>query len=113
MITNSVPGSLHFLPSEKFKCFCPLLYAGIASRLETCMTPRMPAQVTRVAAISSPAVTFMATNLVDQTLAGVFMFHYTDYPAKAYVVYLHTFQPNCFLRCRVMKKPCANRSILN
>lgn len=104
MITISVPGSLLFLPGEKLKCFYPFLYAGIASRLETCMTPRMPAQVTRVAAISSPAVTFMATNLVNQTLAGVFMFHYTDYPAEAYVEYLHTFQPNCFLCCTVMKK---------
>ncbi|XP_026566392.1 transcription elongation regulator 1-like protein [Pseudonaja textilis] len=44
-------------------------FQGIASRLETRMSPLMPAQVTRVAAISSPAVTFMATNLVDQTLA--------------------------------------------
>ncbi|XP_042317037.1 transcription elongation regulator 1-like protein isoform X2 [Sceloporus undulatus] len=43
-------------------------FQGAASRRETRMTPLMPAQVTRVAAISSPAVTFMATNLVDQTL---------------------------------------------
>ncbi|XP_060624633.2 transcription elongation regulator 1-like protein [Anolis sagrei] len=43
-------------------------FQGAASRRETRMTPLMPTQVTRVAAISSPAVTFMATNLVDQTL---------------------------------------------
>nr|XP_034994150.1 transcription elongation regulator 1-like protein [Zootoca vivipara] len=43
-------------------------FPGAASRMDTRMTPLMPTQVTRVAAISSPAVTFMATNLVDQTL---------------------------------------------
>lgn len=52
------------------------------------MTPLMPTQVTRVTAVSTPAVTFMATNLVDQTLTGVFMFQCTDYITKAYVAYL-------------------------
>lgn len=61
--------------------------------METRVTPLMPAQVTRVAAISSPAVTFMATNLVDQTLAGVFTFHCAHFTAKAYMAYLHTFHP--------------------
>ncbi|XP_077206253.1 transcription elongation regulator 1-like protein [Paroedura picta] len=43
-------------------------FPGGHSRMDTRMTSLMPAQVTRVAAISSPSVTFMATNLVDQTL---------------------------------------------
>ncbi|KAJ6668910.1 hypothetical protein lerEdw1_007719 [Lerista edwardsae] len=48
---------------------CPFGFcAGAAARMDTRMIPLMPAQVTRVAALSSPAVTFMATNLVDQTL---------------------------------------------
>ncbi|XP_015284519.1 PREDICTED: transcription elongation regulator 1-like protein [Gekko japonicus] len=43
-------------------------FPGAPSRMDTRMSSRMPTQVTRVAAISSPSVTFMATNLVDQTL---------------------------------------------
>ncbi|NXA34597.1 TCRGL protein, partial [Eudromia elegans] len=50
----------------------PLLtspFPGSASRMDAPMNPLMPAQVTRVTAVSAPAVTFMATNLMDQTLA--------------------------------------------
>ncbi|XP_048362313.1 transcription elongation regulator 1-like protein isoform X2 [Sphaerodactylus townsendi] len=43
-------------------------FPGASSRTDTRMSSLMPTQVTRVAAISSPSVTFMATNLVDQTL---------------------------------------------
>ncbi|XP_019338451.1 transcription elongation regulator 1-like protein isoform X2 [Alligator mississippiensis] len=43
-------------------------FPGAASRMDAHMTPLMPTQVTRVTAVSTPAVTFMATNLVDQTL---------------------------------------------
>ncbi|EMP42172.1 Transcription elongation regulator 1-like protein [Chelonia mydas] len=47
----------------------PLLQSGgAASRVDAHMTPLMPTQVTRVAAVSTPAVTFMATNFMDQTL---------------------------------------------
>ena len=52
--------------------------------------PLMPTQVTRVTAVSAPAVTFMATDLMDQTLTGVFMFLYPHYITEAYVVCLHT-----------------------
>ncbi|KAF1582549.1 Transcription elongation regulator 1-like protein, partial [Eudyptes moseleyi] len=41
---------------------------GSASRMDAHVGPLMPTQVTRVTAVSAPAVTFMATNLVDQTL---------------------------------------------
>ncbi|NWR60513.1 TCRGL protein, partial [Bucorvus abyssinicus] len=50
----------------------PLLaspFPGSASRMDTPVGPLMPTQVTRVTAVSAPAVTFMATNLMDQTLA--------------------------------------------
>lgn len=50
----------------------------------------MPTQVTRVTAVSAPAVTFMATNLMDQTLTGVFMFLSPHSVAEAYVVHLRT-----------------------
>ncbi|CAM4702336.1 unnamed protein product [Lepidochelys kempii] len=43
-------------------------FPGAASRVDAHMTPLMPTQVTRVAAVSTPAVTFMATNFMDQTL---------------------------------------------
>ncbi|NXC43438.1 TCRGL protein, partial [Penelope pileata] len=43
-------------------------FPGSASRVDARMSPLMPAQVTRVTAVSAPAVTFMATNLMDQTL---------------------------------------------
>ncbi|NXF90433.1 TCRGL protein, partial [Eubucco bourcierii] len=45
-------------------------FQGSASRLDTHMGPLMPAQVTRLTTVSAPAVTFMATNLMDQALAG-------------------------------------------
>ncbi|NXD56771.1 TCRGL protein, partial [Corvus moneduloides] len=50
----------------------PLLaspFPGSASRLDTAVGPLVPAQVTRVTAMSTPAVTFMATNLMDQARA--------------------------------------------
>lgn len=56
--------------------------------MDTRLTTLMPTQVTRVAAISSPAVTFMTTNLVDHTLTGVFMFYCTDH--TEHMLYLHT-----------------------
>ncbi|NXD72117.1 TCRGL protein, partial [Eolophus roseicapillus] len=42
---------------------------GSASRMDAHVGPLMPTQVTRVTAVSAPAVTFMATNLMDQALA--------------------------------------------
>ncbi|NXJ51026.1 TCRGL protein, partial [Spizaetus tyrannus] len=42
---------------------------GSASRMDAHVGPLMPTQVTRVTAVSAPAVTFMATNLMDQTLS--------------------------------------------
>ncbi|OXB82537.1 UNVERIFIED_CONTAM: hypothetical protein H355_005792 [Colinus virginianus] len=44
------------------------LNAGSASRVDARLSPLMPAQVTRVTAVAAPAVTIMATNLVEQTL---------------------------------------------
>ncbi|XP_063194594.1 transcription elongation regulator 1-like protein [Chroicocephalus ridibundus] len=43
-------------------------FPGSASRMDAHVGPLMPTQVTRVTALSAPAVTFMATNLMDQTL---------------------------------------------
>ncbi|NWH66158.1 TCRGL protein, partial [Geococcyx californianus] len=43
-------------------------FPGSASRMDAHVGPLMPTQVTRVTAVSAPAVTFMATNLMDQTL---------------------------------------------
>ncbi|NWY55088.1 TCRGL protein, partial [Chionis minor] len=43
-------------------------FPGSASRMDSHVGPLMPTQVTRVTAVSAPAVTFMATNLMDQTL---------------------------------------------
>ncbi|KAM9281954.1 transcription elongation regulator 1-like protein [Cariama cristata] len=43
-------------------------FPGSASRMDAHVGPLMPTQVTRVAAVSAPAVTFMATSLMDQTL---------------------------------------------
>ncbi|NXV18454.1 TCRGL protein, partial [Cepphus grylle] len=43
-------------------------FPGSASRMDARVGPLMPTQVTRVTAVSAPAVTFMATNLMDQTL---------------------------------------------
>ncbi|XP_075613701.1 transcription elongation regulator 1-like protein isoform X3 [Balearica regulorum gibbericeps] len=43
-------------------------FPGSASRMDAHVGPLMPTQVTRVTAVSAPAVTFMATNLVDQPL---------------------------------------------
>ncbi|XP_064370480.1 transcription elongation regulator 1-like protein isoform X3 [Dromaius novaehollandiae] len=45
-------------------------FPGSASRMDAHVNPLMPAQVARVTAVSAPAVTFMATNLMDQTLAA-------------------------------------------
>lgn len=70
------------------------LNAGSTSRMDAHVGPLMPTQVTRVTAMSAPTVTFMATNLMDQALAGVFMVLYTDYITEAYVVYLHTSKPS-------------------
>ncbi|XP_062491169.1 transcription elongation regulator 1-like protein isoform X2 [Pezoporus occidentalis] len=44
-------------------------FPGSASRMDAHVGPLMPAQVTRVTALSAPTVTFMATNLMDQALA--------------------------------------------
>ncbi|NXP29225.1 TCRGL protein, partial [Scytalopus superciliaris] len=41
---------------------------GSASRLDAHVGPLLPTQVARVTAVAAPAVTFMATNLVDQAL---------------------------------------------
>ncbi|XP_037256945.1 transcription elongation regulator 1-like protein [Falco rusticolus] len=43
-------------------------FPGSASRVDAHMGPLMPTQFTRVTAVAAPAVTFMATNLMDQTL---------------------------------------------
>ncbi|NXX18087.1 TCRGL protein, partial [Podargus strigoides] len=51
----------------------PLLaspFPGSASRMDAHVGPLMPTQVTRVTALSAPAVTFMATSLMDQALTG-------------------------------------------
>lgn len=55
---------------EKMPFFPYGLLPGSASRLDTAVGPLVPAQVTRVTAVSAPAVTFMATNLMDQARAG-------------------------------------------
>ncbi|NWV03636.1 TCRGL protein, partial [Ptilonorhynchus violaceus] len=50
----------------------PLLAApcpGSASRMDSPVGPLVPAQVTRVTAVATPAVTFMATNLMEQARA--------------------------------------------
>ncbi|NWT92001.1 TCRGL protein, partial [Urocynchramus pylzowi] len=50
----------------------PLLaspFPGSASRLDTAVGPLLPAQVTRVTAVAAPAVTLMATNLLEQARA--------------------------------------------
>ncbi|KAM6265761.1 transcription elongation regulator 1-like protein [Porphyrio hochstetteri] len=44
-------------------------FPGSASRMDAHVGPLLPTQVTRVTAVSAPAVTFMATSLVDQALA--------------------------------------------
>ncbi|NWU71297.1 TCRGL protein, partial [Pterocles burchelli] len=44
-------------------------FPGSASRMDAHMGPLMPAQLTRVTAVSAPAVTFLAANLMDQTLS--------------------------------------------
>ncbi|XP_009635651.1 transcription elongation regulator 1-like protein [Egretta garzetta] len=43
-------------------------FPGSASSMDARVGPLMPTQVTRVTAVSAPAMTFMATNLVDQAL---------------------------------------------
>ncbi|NXB46020.1 TCRGL protein, partial [Leucopsar rothschildi] len=50
----------------------PLLaspFPGSASRLDSAVGPLVPAQVTRVTAVSAPAVTLVATNLMEQARA--------------------------------------------
>ncbi|NXO88631.1 TCRGL protein, partial [Certhia brachydactyla] len=50
----------------------PLLaspFPGSASRLDPAVGPLVPAQVTRVTTVSAPAVTLMATNLMEQARA--------------------------------------------
>ncbi|NXO03153.1 TCRGL protein, partial [Rhinopomastus cyanomelas] len=50
----------------------PLLaspFPGSAARMDAPVGPLLPAQVARVTAVSAPAVTFMATNLMEQALA--------------------------------------------
>ncbi|NWY44766.1 TCRGL protein, partial [Sylvia atricapilla] len=50
----------------------PLLaspFPGSASRLDPAVGPLVPAQVTRVTAVAAPAVTLMATNLMEQARA--------------------------------------------
>lgn len=71
-----------------------VLNAGSASRMDAHVGPLMPTQVTRVTALSAPAVTFMATNLMDQTLPGEFMSLDTACVAGARVVYLRISQPS-------------------
>ncbi|XP_043841864.1 transcription elongation regulator 1-like protein [Dromiciops gliroides] len=47
----------------------PLLtapFSGSASQMESRLMPLLPAQVTRVTAVSTPAVTFMTANLMEQ-----------------------------------------------
>lgn len=53
----------------------------------------MPAQVTRVTAMAAPAVTIMATNLVEQTLSGVYSYRcvYSAYRFSRLIISLrHT-----------------------
>ncbi|NWU88951.1 TCRGL protein, partial [Upupa epops] len=47
----------------------PSPFPGAAARMDARLGPLVPAQVTRVTAVSAPAVTFVATNLMDQALA--------------------------------------------
>ncbi|NWX88347.1 TCRGL protein, partial [Nothoprocta pentlandii] len=56
------------IPSRKPFALLPCFH-GSASRMDAHVNPLMPAQVTRVTALSAPAVTFMAASLMDQTLA--------------------------------------------
>ncbi|KAJ1141370.1 hypothetical protein NDU88_007703, partial [Pleurodeles waltl] len=39
----------------------------VTSRMDSCITPLIPTQLTKLNTASSPAVAFMATNLVDHT----------------------------------------------
>ncbi|NXE11285.1 TCRGL protein, partial [Lophotis ruficrista] len=47
-------------------------FPGSASRVDARVGPLMPTQVARVAAVSAPAVTIMAANLMEQPLTGSF-----------------------------------------
>ncbi|XP_078499613.1 transcription elongation regulator 1-like protein [Lissotriton helveticus] len=42
-------------------------FSSVTSRMDSCMTPLIPTQLTKLASASSPTVAFMATNLVDHT----------------------------------------------
>nr|XP_033799324.1 transcription elongation regulator 1-like protein isoform X2 [Geotrypetes seraphini] len=44
-------------------------HPGAASRMNSITTPLMPPQLTRLTAVTAPAVTFMAANLVEKTSA--------------------------------------------
>lgn len=88
-----------FLFTGEKKRFPYGLNAGSASRMDAHVGPLMPTQVTRVTAVSAPAVTFMATNLMDQTLSGMFMFLYADYITEVYVVYLCTSNQTVLFPC--------------
>ncbi|XP_014748195.1 PREDICTED: transcription elongation regulator 1-like protein, partial [Sturnus vulgaris] len=57
------------LHSSPLALFPSGLLAGSASRLDTAVGPLVPAQVTRVTAVSAPAVTLVATNLMEQARA--------------------------------------------
>ncbi|XP_029466584.1 transcription elongation regulator 1-like protein [Rhinatrema bivittatum] len=46
-------------------------FPGVVSRMNSHTAPLMPAQFTRLTAVTAPAVTFMATNLVDQTSTDI------------------------------------------
>ncbi|XP_027547928.1 transcription elongation regulator 1-like protein [Neopelma chrysocephalum] len=68
-VEPEAPQPCHLLTFSPLKI--PLVaspFPGSGSRLDTHMGPLMPTQVTRVTAVSAPAVTFMATNLMDQAL---------------------------------------------
>lgn len=52
------------------KSFPCALLTGSASRLDAAVGPLVPAQLTRVTALAAPAVTLMATNLLEQARAG-------------------------------------------
>ncbi|XP_027511100.1 transcription elongation regulator 1-like protein [Corapipo altera] len=68
-VEPEAPQPCHLLTFSPLKI--PLVaspFPGSGSRLDAHVGPLMPTQVTRVTAVSAPAVTFMATNLMDQAL---------------------------------------------
>ncbi|OWK50517.1 Transcription elongation regulator 1-like protein [Lonchura striata] len=62
LLPSPCPGTVPLLP-------CALL-SGSASRLDTAAGPLLPAQVTRVTAVTAPAVTLLATNLLEPVRAA-------------------------------------------